>query len=299
MGGVCWSKIGRMDGGAVSPRNWLCIITSDKEATNIDEMTCDTWTHFDGIAAVVHSQGGDSEVADLLKERCKSGFVKEIPWSWHHGFSMNHWLLDKRIGLLDACWVRDSSERFSPKFTETLRSFSADLLNQNIWNLAQYSKILMFRRWYNQQVMNGLHWGISGLYGHTVAMERFPQFQDDKTYAYSVRNERRPSTHRYRHELLYILDYGVNGNHLALFHPDPVELDKAQWNLYKYTQFLQSMGVTTADQLIDWWKQNPLDNQHKRWINEERPFRNAYRFFQLGHTNEEILKDENEWRLEL
>lgn len=281
----------------MSPRNLLCLITSDKEIENVEELTKDVWTHFDGICAVVHQQGGDNQVADLLKERCKQGFVKEIPWLGHHGFSMNHWLLDRRINLMDACWIRDSSERFNPEFTQSLRGFAADLLTQNIWNLAQHSKVLMFRRWYNQQVFNGLHWGISGLYGHTVALEKFPQFHDDKTYAYSVRNEKRPATHRYRHELLYLLDYGANGNHLALFHQDPAELDKAQWNFFRYIQLLQSKGVSTADELIAWWKANPLDKTHKSHINSERPIRNAYRFFQLGHTNEEILKDEDTWRL--
>lgn len=279
------------------PRNLLCLITSDKELANIDEMTRDVWTHFDGICAVVHQQGGTTEVADLLKERCKQGFVKEIPWQGHHGFSMNHWLLDPRINLMDACWIRDSCERFNPEFTASLRGFAADLLNQNIWNLAQHSKILMFRRWFNQQIFNGLHWGVGGLYGHTVALERFPGFQDEKTYAYSLRNEKRPATHRYRHELLYLLDYGANGNHLALFHPEQQELDKAQWQFYRYIQYLQEKGVRTADELIAWWKLFPLDNRHKTYINGERPIRNAYRYFQLGHSNEEILKDEDTWRL--
>lgn len=278
------------------PRNFLCLITSDKELENVDELTRDVWTHFDGIAAVVHRQGGTDEVSNLLKERAKGGFVAERDFKWHHGHSMNEWLFDKRISLMDACWIRDSSERFNPAFTSSIRAFAADLLHQNIWNIAQHSKLLMFRRWYNQQIFNGLHWGVGGLYGHTVALERFPQFQNDRDYAYSVRNEKRPATHRYRHELLYLLDYGANGNHLALFHQDPAELDKAQWEFYRYTQYLRDRGVTTADELVAWWKQNPLDNEHKTYINGERPIRNAFRYFQLGHSNEEILKDEDTWR---
>ncbi len=281
------------------PRNLLCLITSDKELENIDEMTRDIWPHFDGICAVVHQQGGTSEVADLLKERCKSGFVTERSFIWHHGHSMNEVMLDKRINLMDALWWRDSSERFNPTFTSNLRAFAASCLSQNIWNLAQHSKLLMWRRWYNQQVFNGLHWGCMGLHGTTVALERFAGFKEDKDYAYSVRNEKRPATHRYRHELLYLIDYGANGNHLALFHPGPADLDKAQWNLYRYMEMLRAKGVTTADELIAWWKTNTLDTGHKVVINSERPIRNAYRFFQLGHTNEEILKDEDTWRLPL
>ena len=281
------------------PRNFLCLITSDREVVNVDELTRDVWSHFDGICAVVHQQGGDSNVRDILEARKGSGFVKEVEWSWHHGHSMNSWLLDKHINLLDACWIRDSSERFNPAFTQHLRDFSADLLQRDIWNLAQWSKLLMFRRWYGQQFFNGLHWGLHGLNGATVAIERFTAFANDRDYAYSVRDERRPADHRYRHELLYLIDYGANGNHLALFHPNPTDLERAQWGLYHYTEWLRAQGVTTADELIAWWQTHWLDSQHAAWINAERPLRNAYRFFALGHTNEAILADEDVWRISL
>ncbi len=157
----------------------------------------------------------------------------------------------------------------------------------------------MFRRWYGQQVFNGLHWGVHGVHGQTIAIDRLAQFTNDRDYAYSVRDERRPATHRYRHELLYLIDYGPNGNHLALFHQDAASLERAQWGLFHYTQWLAARGVTTADQLIEWWQHNPIDAQHAQWLNAERPLRNAYRFFALHHTNEAILADEDTWRLTL
>ncbi len=280
-----------------APRNWLCLITSDKEVTNVDELTCDIWPHFDGICAVVHKQGGDDTVAHLLDARKGEGFVEEVPWRAHHGHSMTSWLVHPRISLLDACWIRDSSERFNPAFTQGVRGFSSDLLKHDIWNLAQRSKLLMFRRWYGQQFFNGLHWGLHGLQGATVAIDRMAKFAEDRAYAYSVRDERRPKDHRYRHELLYLIDYGANGNHLALFHPDPADLERAQWALYHYTTWLRTQGVTTADQLIEWWKVNDLDAQHVAWVNAERPIRNAYRYFALGQTDDQILKDEDTWRL--
>lgn len=283
----------------MAPRNWLCLITSTREVDNVDELTRDVWPHFDGICAVVHRQGGDSRVVEMLNERKGDGFVKEIEWKWHHGHSMNEWLLDPRIHLMDACWIRDSSERFNPAFTQGIAAFSADLLRHDVWNLAQRSKLLMFRRWYGQQVFNGLHWGVSGVIGTTWPIDRLAQFANDRDYAYSVRDERRPKTHRFRHELLYLIDYGPNGNHLALFHPDPADLERAQWGLFHYTNHLRTLGVTTADQLIEWWQHHPLDAQHKAWVNAERPFRNAYRFFALHHTNEAILADEDTWRLPL
>jgi hypothetical protein len=279
------------------PRNWLCLITSDREYENVDALTRDIWTHFDGICAVVHNQSANGEVAALLDARKGEGFVVERDFLWHHGHSMNEWLLNQHIGLMDACWVRDSSERFSPAFTRGISAFSADLLKHDIWNLAQRSKLLMFRRWYGQQFFNGLHWGLHGLQGATISIDRMAQFADDRTYAYSVRDEQRPKTHRYRHELLYLLDYGANGNHLALFHPDPADLERAQWGLFHYTTWLRERGVTTADQLIAYWKEHPLCDRQTGWINAERPLRNAYRFFVLGHVDQDIVKDEDTWRL--
>lgn len=279
------------------PRNWLCLITSDKEEQNVDELTRDIWEHFDGVCAVVHKQGGGDAVSTLLQERCGEGFMVEAEWLWHHGQSMSRVLLDRRIDLMDCLWWRDSCERLNPAFTTDLKAFAADLLTQNIWNLAQWSKVVMHRRWYNQQIINGLHWGIVGLYGTTIPMERVAAYADDRSWAYSVRNEKRPPTHRYEHELRYLVDYRANGNHLALFHPNAADLDRAQWAFYHYTQWMKARGITTAQQLIDWWGANVLDTQHQQWLNAERPLRNAYRWFILKHTDEQIKLDEDTWRL--
>lgn len=281
-----------------TPKNWLCLTTSDKELENMKELTRDIWDHFDGIAAVVHKQGGGDEVVKLLNERKKQGFVIERPFPFHHGHSKNEWLFDRRIGLMDCCWIRDSSERFNPKFTATIAGFAQTLLDNKVWNLAQWSKLLMFRRWFNQQFFNGLHWGLSGAYGGTIAMDKLPAFQNERDYAYSVRNDKRPADHRYHHEVSYLIDYAANGNHLQLFHNDPNELDTQQWHFFELLQYLAERGVTTAEQLRVYLEQNTLDNSLKFWLNQERPLRNFYRHFILKHTNEEILRDEDTWRIE-
>ena len=287
---------------ALPPRNWLCIITSDREYANVEEMTRDTWQHFDGIFAVVHSQAGDPALAGRLEERCKGGGVTTRDFSWHHAHSMNEWLFDKRIRPMDACWIRDSSERFNPAFTKDIAALSASLLSNNIWNLAQHSKLLMFRRWFNQQFVNGLHWGLSGLYGPTVAIEQLMPRLGERDSAYSVRNEKRPFDHRYRHECLYLLDYGLNGNHLQLFHPNAAELDRAQWELFHFMQFLTKERVYGVDGLTSYLQMRhaagtPLTEDLKRWLNNERPFRNLYRYLVLGHKHEDILLDEDTWRI--
>lgn len=285
------------------PRLWLCLTTSDKEFDNIAELTEDVWLNFDGICAVIHQQGGDDRVKTILNDRKKQGFVIERRYPWHHAHSKNEWLFDLRIRPLDICVIRDSCERLVPEFTRGLKSFAEDLFEHNIWNVAHDGKLLLFRRWYNQQFLFGLHWGLNGLYGTTVALEQFPQYaENNRSCAYSVRNEKRPANHRYFHELSYILDYGPNGNHLALFHPDPKDLDAAHWRLCEYTAWLAERGIATAEQLIQRWKFEyrvdvRISQQERDWINAERPFRNAYRWFVLEHTDAAIKADEDTWRL--
>lgn len=292
------------------PHNLLCVITSGNDLVNVDELTRDVWSHFDGLCAVVHRQGPDTDaVLSLLRTRAGCGFVKEAEWMWHHGQSMSAWLLDPRILPMDMCWIRDSSERFNPSFTAGLRGqsfgfgFSNNLLQQGIWNLQQHSKLLAFRRWYGQQVVNGQHWGVMGLHGVTGTLVG-PHYEDDRNWAYSVRAERRPNTHRYRHEVLYLLDYGLNGNHLALFHRDATSLDAAYSRLHEFTSYLRGQGVVGVDQYTPWvvskaGSAGGLPPQVKTWINSERPFRNHYRFYALGHTHEAILLDEDTWRIDL
>lgn len=281
-----------------TPRNWLCLITNTRETENIDELTRDIHQDFDGICAVVHRQGGDESVFTLLNERKGGGFVAEVEWINHMGWSRNRWLLDQRISLMDMCWTADSLERFNPAFTSTLAAFSADLLSHNIWNLYQYSKLFAFRRWYNQQYMNGLHTGVTGLYGQSVAIDKLFADKTDRDYFYSVRNEKRPSDQRIRHEVLYLLDYGANGNHLALFHNDPAELDRRQWELFQFAAYLAGQGVVGVDQFRDYLLTTPeLPSQVKRWINLERPFRNFYRYHVLGQSNEQITVDEDTWTI--
>lgn len=287
------------------PRNLLCLITSGNDLANIDELTRDVWSHFDGLCAVVHRQGPDTDaVLSLLRARAGCGFVKEETFLWHHSHAMNHWLLDPRILPMDACWIRDSSERFNPEFTRDITSFSAHLLEQGVFNLGHQGKLLMLRRWYGQQFVNGLHWGCSHLHGATASIEQLFGGADERLYAYSVRNEKRPPTHRLMHEVRYCLDYGLNGNHLALFHKDAASLDAAYSRLHVFTSYLRGQGVVGAEQYTKWLVSTAatpggLPLQVKDYINSERPFRNHYRFYALGHTHEAILLDEDTWRIDL
>lgn len=277
---------------------WLGLITSDKETQNIDGLTQDIYTHFDGICAVVHKQGGDNRVREILESRKGGGIVVEREFLPSHSHSMNEFLFQPRIKLGDVLAIRDSSERFNPNFTKDLKPYCQHLQNQGINSVYQRSKMLFFTRWFNQQFINGLHWGLVGAVGRYMSIDVQPGFEDDKTYAYSLRNELRKPTHRYEHECRYLIDYGANGNHLQLFYPNNAEeLQYHQLELYRFLNYLSQHSVETAAQFKDFLLKTPMNDTLKHHINLERPFRNFYRHYVLGENDDTIVKDEDLWRI--
>ncbi len=275
---------------------WLCAILDDRREDNIKAMT-ETWEGFDGLGIVLHKQGGRPEVEDLLRSRLKDGFIVSPPYQFHNGHAMNHFLFHPKIKLNDWIVLRDDSERLTSKFVNNLPLIIQRLGSSGIGTVFQYSKVLMFRRWFNQQFLNGLHWGLSGAIPGYLAIDQHPDFKNDRDYAYSVRNETRPKDHRYLHEARYLIDYGPNGNHLVLFWQDPKELAFHQEEFARFLAMLERLGVCSVGKWGKYLKSKPLGPEMKYFINLERPLRNYYRYYILGHSNEEILKDEDTWRI--
>ncbi len=273
------------------PNIWLCIITSENERENIDELTKDIWQNFDGICAVVHpdSKNPESrEVSCLLEDRMKKGFIKKVEWLAHHGNSMNQWLFDKRIEQGDVCVIRDTLERLNPQFAQNLSFIIDELAKKNVWNIWSGGKLLAFRRWSNQQFFGGIHWGFSGYYNNSIDVKNISiLYNDERQAAYSVRNEKRPREYQVIHEMKYLLDYGCNSNHLALYFSNPQELIQKENELYKFKSFLKkTCDVSSAFELRDYLTfhreiiklgKEEWVPQLKEFMNFSRPSREAYR----------------------
>lgn len=279
-------------GEKIAMKLYLGIITNGNEYNNISELT-NVWESFDGIAAVVHNQGPDVEdVVNLIDSRKKEGFIVRREYYYHNGHSMNDFLLNPKIVMGDWIVLRDSSERLNQNFAANLRGMCADFSSNGIQSIWHKGKLLAFERGFNQQFINGLHWGLYGC-GPGVKLPDEGEF-----YAYSIRDKIRPKDHRYRHEVLYLINYGPNGNHLDLFwNQNPKELTYHREQFVKFLDYLDELGCKDVDLFKDWLLKNPMNERMKFHINLERPLRNFYRYFVLKHTNEEILKDEDIWRL--
>ncbi len=164
------------------PNIWLCVITSDNERENIDELTKDIWQSFDGICAVIHAQSYTNEVSALLDSRIKKGFIKERTWMANHSHSMNEWLFDKRIEQGDVCVIRDTLERLNPQFAQNLSFIIDELAKKNVWNIWSGGKLLAFRRWSNQQFFGGIQWGFSGYYNNTIDVKKENELYKFKSF---------------------------------------------------------------------------------------------------------------------
>lgn len=278
---------------------WLGVISNDKEYINLDELTKDIWQDFDGLAMIIHNQYGKfSEIENLLLPRIKDGFIIKRDYLYHNGHSMNEFLFNPKIQLGDWIILRDSNERLNPYFSKDLRNFISFLESKNINSVYQHSKLLMFRRWFNQQFVNGLHWGLLGAQPMGISIENFEEFALDENCAFSLRNKNRPKEHRFLHEARYLINYGANGNHLQLFWPIHDQLEVHQNEFYKFLQYLDELKIKDVDLWGKYLQNNTLTEKMKYHINLERPLRNYYRYYVLKHSNEEILKDEDTWRIQ-
>ncbi len=267
---------------------YLGLITQNAEK-DIEELTL-VHTCFDGIAAVVHEPCNDNTV-EILEARKGEGFVVKRPFLFHHAHSMNEFLFHPQIKMGDWIVLRDSKERLNLNFAKSLKSLCADMSGNGLKSIWHKGKLLAFERGFNQQFMNGLHWGLYGV-GRGIEMP-----DEGETLAYSVRDRTRPKDHRYRHEVFYLINYGANGNHLQLFWQNPSELGTHQEQFAKFLDYLTELDCCDVDKWGQWLKDHPMNTRMAGYINLERPLRNYYRYFILGHTNEEILKDEDTWRI--
>ncbi len=292
-----------------NPKIWLCLITSQNERNNIDELTKDIWHHFDGICAVVHPDGESTQVSALLVDRMKEGFVTKQPFLHHHSHAMNSWLLDKRIEQGDICVIRDSLERLNPQFAQNLSFIYQELLKQGIWNIWAGGKLLSFRRNYNQSFFGGIHWGLAPLSGKSIDVKNINLlYNEDRNCAYSVRNEKRPRSSQVYHEVKYLLDYGVNGNHLNLYFQDPQELARQEANLSQFKTFLREIySVLSAKDLENFLTshrnflkvdESRMTIELKKFMNMCRPFKEAWRFWVEEADFEEMMgPDRDNYRI--
>ncbi len=258
-------------------------ISTQNEFENIKELTS-VYEHFDGICAVDHfSNDGTYK---LLKERCKDGFVEQIPYYGAHQHDLNHLLFNPKIKIGDWILLRDSSERINPNFASNIRPFINHLRNLRINSLIQRSKLLLFRRFPQQFFSSSPHWGFQGGRDNYADISQATWFADDKEYCYSVRDETRNKYHFIDAFMRYYL---INdSNHCLLgienFNNPKETFIQLEQERLDFLLYLQELGINNdVDSLGGYLGLlNPLPERMKYFINSNLILNQFYRYYILN-----------------
>lgn len=258
---------------------FLCVTTNSNELDNIREMVS-VAPYFDGMLVAYH--GEKNETWDLLQQHKGEGEVVFSDYFNHHGHAKNLWLMHpKCVPDFTWCFLRDSAERINDNFAKNIHNFVRNLESQNISFVTQYSKMLLFKRRHFQYFHSHPHWGLGGISGNGIQIEKYFSESDS---AYSVRNKR-PEDNWIKHALRYYLSN--DSNHLLLGRENKQEefhkLEKQRQGFLVMCRAKYNI-IPNVDNLISYWKDNinKLDETDRFYINNELILNDAYHYLVLG-----------------
>jgi len=268
-------------------------IITQNEKSNIEDLTA-YYRYFDGLASVDH--GSDDGTYEILDERKGVGFVEKIPYYGHHGHSMNHFLLNPKIGIGDWILLRDSNERINEDFAKNIRGFLSQMENNGIGSIYQYSKLLLFKRFPNQFFANTPHWGLQNAQPKHIQIDQQNWFSSDEKYCYSVRNKNRDCWHFVGAYLRYYLMKDSNHCLLGLEkNGDPNILFPIRNNRrIRFLLALEEYSIPASkDAVIDVAGHLYKYPNLTIFFNEEKILNDAYRYHILGDRQ---FKDNHDFK---
>lgn len=271
----------------MSNKIYLGIITNHTETENIKELT-EVYDSFDGLAVSYH--GEKNECWEILNSRKKDGFIVHNDYFTNHAYAMNGFLFHpKVVPYLTWIFLRDSAERFNPSFANQLRTFVSQLEFNKITAVSNFSKLLGFQVQEGQFFNGSPHWGLQGLAGNCYPIDQ--SGVPEAEYAFSLRHKREES-YIVKHHLKYYL-YN-HSNHMLLGRENDIpSFQKYEGLRREYKIFCRvklQIENLTADNLIKFWKENQLSEDHRRFINQEAILNYAYHLHVKG-TNYPSIKN--------
>jgi hypothetical protein len=268
---------------------YICLITSANNAQNLEWLN-EASQYVDGIGAVWH--GEKDEGYEILKNNKKNGFIIEREEFWHSGHSMNDFLLNPKIRPQSWIILRDSAEKCNLEWLKNIRNFIAQLEQNNINTVVQYSKILMFKKHEFQLFQNHPHWALAGAQPGFLAIETQKGYEDPKDYAFSVRNESRSKEHFLKHFLKYYL--ADSSNHMLLGRDNNMEDFKLhEQKRQEFKNYIENELnlACNIDSVHEYLSNYLTPAKMKEFLNFEQILNNYYRFYILNHKIDDIIKD--------
>lgn len=277
---------------------WLCgIVTNQKD--NILELVEPVYDFFDGLVFV---DGGSTDgTKEVLEKYKKDGQIMTVEWSHNHGYQMQGILNSNKI--LNPDWVIycDSMERISLDFASNIRGFISNLEQQNINTVYNYGKILM-HMYFPDQVWKIItpHCWLENSRPNAVDLARIPQLSDESKTRYNVRPQKRPRDHFIDHFVKYSFVYAKLNNQMTCGREGNTQEIKEQeenrQNFVYYCARILKIDLT-VEALKTYLLNNKLDDYVKSYLNYQPYFNQFYRYHVLGHTVDDIIKDNEQKKL--
>jgi len=260
---------------------YLCGITQAGKKQHLEELIEPIKHCFDGLQWCFHYP--TDEGADYLEKNKGEGRIVYSHFSGRHGFSQTQYLWQGTMKEGDWFVQIDDQERMSPELCQSLKNSIPAFEKSGIGMLANYGKGLLFKFTEELEFKGSPHWYATNIPGKSI------NYELSKDLFWNVRNRERNEWQFIDHYLKYYVNYPAGSNHCLLGlekNGNPQELfPKRENTRLLFRKYIYSLNIPDSKILVEYWKNNPLEQKMRDFINSEKILNDAYRFHILGRKD--------------
>lgn len=276
---------------------YLVFMAGPNSLTNLKELIEPVREFFDGIVCVLHDSENSPEQTYLDSLPLPTTII-HLSFARRHAFSRNHYLWCGPIE--EGAWLCqvDVLERLNSQFAANLRPFIASAESQGINAVFYYQKAFIYQQHESLEFIGSPHEGLRRHDGKMRAAELSQQYPIETDIRYSVRHLKRDTSFSWiGHYAKYYIEYPYGSNHCLLGNSDRGDemtiFRQREYMRNTFRDYMRLKGMPlTVDGVIQYWRDHPLDEAMRRFVNGEKVLNDLYRYRIL---NDLTCVDEHKW----